>query len=304
MNKSLSKFISMVQNTKKSGLIGIPYVWLIIFLLFPLLLIFKVSISESILGIPPYKDIATWVDSATLKLHFEFENYFIVLQDKLYRFAFFQSLKYAGLATLFCVLLGYPVAYYISRTRESLQPLLLLLILLPFWTSFLLRVYAWIGLLSKKGLINQFLLSLKIISAPLPLLGNGFSITLGMVYCYLPFMILPLYTSLSRFDVSLLEAAADLGCPPWKSFLKITLPLSLQGVVAGCTLVFIPCVGEFVIPEILGGSESFVLGKAIWTEFFNNRDWPMASTIAIFLTVFMVLPITIIKRVHHEGSAS
>lgn len=302
----IKKIVQKIQTTFSASsdrfLIGIPYFWLIIFLLFPILLILKISVSESILGIPPYKALGVWTDYG-LSLNFDFENYFILLQDKLYRFALGQSLKLASIATIFCLLMGYPIAYFIARTKESTQPFLLLLILLPFWTSFLLRVYAWIGLLSKNGLINNFLMKINLINEPLSLLGNSFSITIGMVYCYLPFMVLPLYTNLSKFDSSLLEAAADLGCPPWKTFLKVTLPLSLPGIIAGCTLVFIPCIGEFVIPEILGGSENFVLGKAIWTEFFSSRDWPMASTISIFLILFMVLPITIVKKFHHQGES-
>lgn len=296
------KILHTIRNQGHKILIAMPYTWLLIFLLCPLLIIFKISISESILGIPPYKSIFTWSDAWTVHLKIELENYVTLFQDKLYRFALVQSLQLASLSTIVCLLIGYPIAYFIARTKEAIQPFLLLLILLPFWTSFLLRVYAWIGLLSQNGVINNMLISLGLINSPLPLIGNMFSITLGMVYCYLPFMILPLYANLSKFDASLLEAAADLGCPPWKSFLKITLPLSLQGIIAGCTLVFIPCVGEFVIPEILGGPENFVLGKAIWTEFFSNRDWPMAATIAVCLIIFMVLPITAIKKFHHGES--
>ncbi len=300
MKKLITAIHNKLAQSKSRLLIGLPYMWLIIFLLIPIFLILKISVSESVLGIPPYKNLTIWSD-ATLNLVFDFENYLILFQDKLYRFALGQSIKLASIATFLCLIAGYPIAYFISRTKESTQPFLLLLILLPFWTSFLLRVYAWIGLLSKNGLINHFLIKLHLINDPLPLLGNSFSITIGMVYCYLPFMVLPLYTNLSKFDPALLEAAADLGCTPWKTFLKITLPLSLPGIIAGCTLVFIPCIGEFVIPEILGGPENFVLGKAIWTEFFSNRDWPMASTIAICLIIFMVLPITIVKKFHHGG---
>lgn len=302
MKKLITTFHNKLTQSKSKFLISVPYTWLIIFLLIPIFLILKISVSESVLGIPPYKNLTVWSES-TLQLFFDFENYLILFQDKLYRFALGQSIKLASIATLFCLVFGYPIAYFISRTKKSTQPFLLLLILLPFWTSFLLRVYAWIGLLSKNGLINHFLIKLHLISDPLPLLGNSFSITIGMVYCYLPFMVLPLYTNLIKFDPALLEAAADLGCTPWKTFLKITLPLSLPGIIAGCTLVFIPCIGEFVIPEILGGSENFVLGKAIWTEFFSNRDWPMASTIAICLIIFMVLPITIVKKFHHGEHA-
>ena len=285
----------------KKILIGVPYVWLSTFFLLPLFIIFKVSLSDSVLGVPPYKDLIEWIPNiAHLKIHLSFENYIILFEDGIYRYALMQSLKLASISTIFCLLLGYPMAYAISQAKEKKQTLLLLLVLLPFWTSFLLRVYAWIGLLSKEGILNKALIWLGLTQNPESFIGTNFSICLGMVYCYLPFMILPLYTALSKFDTSLLEAAADLGCPPLKRFFKITLPLSMAGIIAGCLLVFIPCVGEFVIPELLGGEESYVLGKVIWAEFFNNRDWPMASTIAIFMIVFMVLPIVFFQEIHNR----
>ncbi|MFN7662623.1 MAG: ABC transporter permease subunit [Alphaproteobacteria bacterium] len=291
------------QNEKALGrkfLISVPYLWLIIFFLVPLFIILQISVSESILAVPPYKNIWEWTSHQTLKLHLHFENYKILFQDSLYQYAFGQSLKLAASSTILCLCLGYPMAYTIAQADERKQTFLLFLVLLPFWTSFLLRIYAWIGLLSHDGLINTLLMSLGIISGPLSLMGSDLAVCLGMVYCYLPFMILPLYANLSKFDGSLLEAAADLGCTPFKAFLKITLPLSKGGILAGCTLVFVPCMGEFVIPEILGNSDSYVLGKVIWTEFFNNRDWPMAASIAIVMVLGMVFPIIGVQKVYER----
>src|SRR3989344_1413294 len=296
--KKLSNHFSQLLTEKMWGrkvLIGFPYVWLLLFFLVPLFIIFNISLSESVLGVPPYKNIWEWTDHLSLKIHLHFENYKILFEDSLYQYAFIQSLKFASISTVLCLLLGYPMAYTIARAEPRTQTFLLFLVLLPFWTSFLLRVYAWIGLLSREGLINSLLVWLGLVDTPLTLLGTGFSVCLGMVYCYLPFMILPLYAALSKFDISLLEAAADLGCTPLKAFLKITLPLSQGGIIAGCFLVFIPCVGEFVIPELLGSSESYVLGKVIWTEFFNNRDWPMAASVAMLMVLFMVLPIVLVQ---------
>ena len=252
--KKLSNHFSQLLTEKMWGrkvLIGFPYVWLLLFFLVPLFIIFNISLSESVLGVPPYKNIWEWTDHLSLKIHLHFENYKILFEDSLYQYAFIQSLKFASISTVLCLLLGYPMAYTIARAEPRTQTFLLFLVLLPFWTSFLLRVYAWIGLLSREGLINSLLVWLGLVDTPLTLLGTGFSVCLGMVYCYLPFMILPLYAALSKFDISLLEAAADLGCTPLKAFLKITLPLSKGGIIAGCFLVFIPCVGEFVIPELL-----------------------------------------------------
>lgn len=301
--KKISHYLAQNFTKRRVGrkiLIGIPYLWLVLFFLVPIFIISQISLSESILSVPPYKKLWEWLPPFSLKIQLHFENYKILFEDSLYQYAFLQSLKLASISTLLCLFLGYPMAYTIARANEKSQTFLLFLVLLPFWTSFLLRVYAWIGLLSREGLINSFLLKIGFIHSPLSLIGNEFSVCLGMVYCYLPFMLLPLYSTLSKFDLSLLEAAADLGCTPFKAFLKITLPLSKGGVIAGCILVFVPCVGEFVIPELLGSSESFVLGKVIWTEFFNNRDWPMATSVSILMVLFMVLPIVLVQKIHER----
>lgn len=302
LKKVLTNFSKTIPSKTlgRKILIGLPYAWLFLFFLIPLFNILKISLSESILAVPPYKELWEWTGNLSLRIHMHFANYKILFEDSLYQYAFSESLKLASISTLLCLLLGYPMAYMIGRAKEKSQTLLLFLLLLPFWTSFLLRVYAWIGLLSREGLINNFLINIGVIHEPLSLLGNGFSVCLGMVYCYLPFMVLPLYSALSKFDTSLLEAAADLGCTPFKGFLKITLPLSRPGIVAGCILVFIPCMGEFVIPELLGSSESYVLGKAIWTEFFNNRDWPMTTSLAMMMILFMVLPIVFVQKIHER----
>lgn len=301
--KKFSNYLIQSFAKKMIGrkiLISIPYLWLLFFFLVPIFIISQISFSESVLAVPPYKKLWEWIDPFSLKIQFHFENYKILFEDSLYQYAFMQSLKLASISTLLCLILGYPMAYMIARAKEKTQTFLLFLVLLPFWTSFLLRVYAWIGLLSREGLINTFLLKTGLVHEPLSLIGNEFSVCLGMVYCYLPFMLLPLYSALSKFDLSLLEAAADLGCTPLKTFLKITLPLSRNGIIAGCILVFVPCVGEFVIPELLGSSESFVLGKVIWTEFFNNRDWPMATSVSILMILFMVFPIVLIQKVQER----
>jgi putrescine transport system permease protein len=215
--------------------------------------------------------------------------------------SYLKSLKIAGISTLVCLLLGYPMAYAIARTRNTLRNFLLMLVILPFWTSFLIRVYAWIGILKSNGLLNNLLLSLGVINHPLPLLHTDFAVYLGIVYSYLPFMVLPLYATLSRMDLTLLEAAADLGCRPWKAFLRITLPLSLPGIIAGCMLVFIPAVGEFVIPDLLGGPDSLMIGKVLWTEFFSNRDWPAASAVAVVMLVLLVVPLALFQHAQEKS---
>jgi putrescine transport system permease protein len=280
----------------KKTLIGVPYFWCFLFVLIPFIIILKISISESFLGTPPYKSLFQFLDHHVVQFNINLENYQFILSDVLYRYSLWQSVKIASMSTLGCLLLGYPMAYYITRQEEYLQTRLLLFILVPFWTSFLLRVYAWIGILSPTGFINTLLLNVGIIAEPLTLLYTPGATIIGMVYCYLPFMILPLYASLSKFDPSLLEAAADLGSKPLRSFLQITLPLSKPGILGGCTLVFIPSVGEFVIPELLGGNKTLMLGKVIWIEFFTNRDWPVAASLAILMMVFLVVPIALLQR--------
>ena len=263
-------------------LIGLPFLWLGIFFLLPLGIVAAISFAESADAIPPFKLIWTLA------------NYCTLAQGCLR--VYVSSLGLAALATLLCLLIGYPVAFAIARAPGVWRQLLLFLVMLPFWTSFLIRVYAWIAILQPSGLVNRLLLALGLVEAPLPLLYNGFSVTLGLVYSYLPFMILPLYGSLSRLDESLVEAAADLGAPPRRVFSKIILPLSLPGVAAGCLLVFIPAVGEFVIPDLLGGPGTLMIGKMLWQEFFDNVDWPAAAAVAMALVVVLTLPLLLVQR--------
>lgn len=276
--------------------LGIPYFWLLLFFLAPFLVVVKISLSEPALAVPPYLPWFVWVDGALAKVTITLENFQFVLQDGLYRYTYWNSVKTAGLTTLMVLLIGYPMAYAIARAPREKQGLLLMLVIIPFWTSFLLRVYALIGLLNTQGLVNSFLLWLGLVDAPVKLLYTDFSVYLGIVYSYLPFMILPLYATLEKLDGNLLDAAADLGAGPLRRFLDVTLPLSMPGIIAGCMLVFIPAMGEFVIPRLLGGSESPMIGRVLYEEFFMNRDWPVSSTVAVLLLALLLLPIAVLRR--------
>ena len=274
----------------RRALIGLPFVWLGAFFLLPLAIVAAISFAESADAIPPFRP--TWT----------LANYCTLAQGCLRIYA--SSLGLAALATLLCLLIGYPVAFAIARAPGVWRQLLLFLVMLPFWTSFLIRVYAWIAILQPSGLVNRLLLASGLIETPLPLLYNGFSVTLGLVYSYLPFMILPLYGSLSRLNESLVEAAADLGARPRHVFRDVILPLSLPGVAAGCLLVFIPAVGEFVIPDLLGGPGTLMIGKMLWQEFFDNIDWPAAAAVAMALVAVLTLPLLIAQRfLEREGAA-
>jgi putrescine transport system permease protein len=281
--------------------IALPYLWLLVFFALPFVIVLKISLAEVLLGRPPYSPLWQYLEDSTLQIQLHLENYRRLWKDPLYFISYLKSLKIAGVSTLVCLLLGYPMAYAIARTRDSLRNLLLMLVILPFWTSFLIRVYAWIGILKSNGLLNNLLLALGVIDHPLTLLHTDFAVYLGIVYSYLPFMVLPLYATLSRMDLTLLEAAADLGCRPWKAFLSVTLPLSLPGIIAGCMLVFIPAVGEFVIPDLLGGPDSLMIGKVLWTEFFSNRDWPAASAVAVVMLVLLVVPLALFQRAQEKS---
>ena len=276
-------------------LIGLPFLWLILFFLLPLLVVVKISLAESVIGIPPYTPLLTR-DLNGLKLSATLANFVLLASDDLYLRAYLGSLGYASSATGICLLFGYPIAYAIARTRPPRRQLLLFLVLLPFWTSFLIRVYAWIAILEPNGLLNRALIVLRVIAAPLPLLNNSFSVELGLVYSYLPFMVLPLYGSLSALDENLVEAAADLGARPSRVFLGVILPLTLPGVAAGSLLVMIPAVGEFVIPDLLGGPNTLMIGKVLWDEFFNNHDWPVAAAVAVVLVAVLALPLLAAQR--------
>ncbi len=291
----------------RSAVIGLPYVWLLAFFALPFLIVLKISVSE--METVRFKELLTYADGV-LNLSLKFSNYVFITQDDLYMLAYLASLKYAAVTTLGCLVVGYPFAYFMARTRQALQPALLMLVMLPFWTSFLLRVYAWKGLLGEGGWVtdaivflglDQLLLAAGVIPALGKLMNTPFSLVLGMIYTYLPFMILPLYANLSKLDLRLLEAASDLGATPWTAFWRITVPLSKAGIIAGSMLVFIPCVGEFVIPELLGGPQTLMIGRVLWDEFFSNNDWPMASSVAVVMVLLILVPLALFGKYQAES---
>ena len=275
--------------------IGIPFIWLFLFFLLPFIIVLKISFAEADVAIPPYTEIYTWVDN-TLQVVLNLGNYIFLTEDELYLAAYLGSLKIAFFSTLACLLIGYPMAYAIARAKKETQTVLLLLVMMPTWTAILIRVYAWMGILSNNGLLNGFLQSIGLIDAPLQILNTNTAVYIGIVYSYLPFMILPLFANLVKHDQSLLEAASDLGSSNFNSFWKITVPLSRNGIIAGCMLVFIPVVVDFVIPELLGGPETLMIGKVLWQEFFNNRDWPVASALAVVMLAILLVPIILFNR--------
>ncbi|WP_323803912.1 ABC transporter permease subunit [Sulfitobacter litoralis] len=283
------------MNIRRFILIAVPYAWLLALFLIPFIIVFKISLSDLALSIPPYSPTAKDGISAMFKA-FDLENFVFLASDDLYWRAYLSSLKIALISTILAVLVGYPMAYGMARAPEEWRPTLMMLVILPFWTSFLIRVYAWVGILSNEGLLNQFLLWLGIIDAPLTIMNTTTAVYIGIVYTYLPFMILPIYAALDRLDESLIEAAEDLGCSRLKAFWLVTIPLSRNGIIAGCFLVFIPALGEFVIPSLLGGSGTLMIGKVLFEEFFNNRDWPVASAVAVILLLILIVPIVLFQR--------
>ncbi len=283
--------------------IGVPYLWLLLFFLLPLLILLKISLAEPALAQPPFSALWGWADAGVLRIQLNLNNFILIWQDELYLSAFINSLRVAAISTLLCLLIGYPMAYAIATAPERLRTILLMLIILPFWTSFLIRVYAWMGILKTQGPLNDLLLWLGLIDAPLAILHTQTAVYLGVVYSYLPFMILPLYAALARLDRALLEAAADLGCRPIRAFLRVTLPLSAGGILAGSMLVFIPVTGEFVIPDLLGGPATLMVGKLLWTELFANLDWPLASALAILLLAILAVPFVVMQRLQQRLGA-
>jgi len=278
----------------------VPYVWLLFFFLIPFIIVFKISLSTTAIAMPPYTPVLDFADGISGFLagvkDLSFDNYVWLTQDPLYFNAYVTSVIVAGISTALTLLAGYPIAYGMARAPASLRPTLLMLVILPFWTSFLIRVYAWIGILKPEGLLNQLLLAVGVIHEPLIITNTYTAVFIGIVYSYLPFMVLPLYSALEKMDHSLIEAAQDLGCPPITAFWKITFPLSIPGIVAGCLLVFIPAVGEFVIPDLLGGSQTLMIGRTLWNEFFANRDWPVSSAVAVILLLILIVPIVIFQH--------
>ncbi len=292
----------------RKAVIFVPYVWLLVFFLLPFFIILKISLSDMEgVVIQPVVQLQEGVVTLVLRLN----HFLFIVQDDLYYRTYLSSLKYAAVTTFWCLFIGYPFAYFMARARPTRQPALLMLVMLPFWTSFLLRVYAWKGLLQDGGWVAKALMFLHVddllarfdlISAPGKFMNSPFSLVVGMVYTYLPFMVLPLYGTLSKMDVRLLEAAADLGATPWIGFWKITVPLSKAGIIAGSMLVFIPCIGEYVIPELLGGPQTLMIGRVLWDEFFSNNDWPMASAVAVVVILLIIVPLAIFNKYQAEAN--
>jgi putrescine transport system permease protein len=297
-------------NWGRRLVIGLPFGWLLLFFALPFLIVLKISISE--METVRFKDLFSYADGVLL-LAIKTGNYLFITEDPLYLSAYLGSIKYAAITTIGCLFIGYPFAYFMARSRRALQPVLLMLVMLPFWTSFLLRVYAWKGLLGEQGWvteliaalgIDRLLLAAGLIPALGKLMNTPFSLVLGMVYAYLPFMILPLYATLSKMDLRLLEAAANLGATPWVAFWKVTVPLSQAGIIAGSMLVLIPCIGEFVIPELLGGPQTLMIGRVLWDEFFSNNDWPMASAVAVVMILLIIVPLALFNKYQGREAAA
>ncbi|MDF3416082.1 ABC transporter permease subunit [Sulfitobacter sp. M57] len=291
----LGRFLEKIGFGGRSLVIAVPVFWLLLFFLIPFLVVAKISLSEAAIARPPYLPLWEWEDGF-LNITLNFGNYLFLLDDPLYMSAYIESVKIAAISTFITLLIGYPMAYLIARSSPDNRNILLMLVILPFWTSFLLRVYAWIGFLKGNGIINNLLLKTGIIDEPLIMLQTDFAVYVGIVYTYLPFMILPLFANLVKLDGSYLEASADLGARPITTFFTVTLPLSISGIIAGCMLVFIPAVGEFVIPALLGGPDTLMIGGVLWNEFFSNRDWPIASAVAIVMLVVLVIPIMLLRK--------
>jgi putrescine transport system permease protein len=288
------QFLRLVPSGRKL-VIGIPFIWLFLFFMLPFFLVMKISFSEAELSIPPYSEIYTYAEQK-FQLMLNIGNYTMLGEDELYLSAYLGSLKVAALSTMMCLLIGFPMAYAITKTGKETQNVLLLLIMMPTWTAILIRVYAWMGILSNNGLLNAFLMWTGLTDHPIEILNTNTAVYIGVVYAYLPFMVLPLYANLVKHDGSLLEAASDLGSSNFNNFWKITVPLAKNGIIAGCMLVFIPVVGEFVIPELLGGPETLMIGRVLWQEFFNNRDWPVASALAVVMLLILIVPILLFNR--------
>jgi putrescine transport system permease protein len=280
--------------------VAAPYLWLIAFFLIPFLIVLKISLSETALALPPYTPVmdlaAGFQGLRDFIAGLSFSNYVALAGDELYVFSYLKSLKVAATSTALLLACGVPLAYAMARTPRRMQPVLVMLVVLPFWTSFLIRVYAWVNILQHDGLLNRALMGLGLIDKPLTWLATDTAVYIGLVYSYLPFMVLPLYASFEKLDETLLEAAADLGCPRWKAFFVITLPLAVPGIGAGALLCFVPIVGEFVVPDLLGGSDSAMIGQTLWTEFFANKDWPAASAVAVALLALLMAPIALYQR--------
>ena len=300
--RSSGRAMRRIQDSWRQIITIIPFLWLLIFFLAPFFIVAKISLAELAIASPPFTKLIEWTDSGVMTIRLVFDNFIYIWEDNLYFDTYVNSLKISVTSTFLCLLFGYPMAYGIVRSGPVAKPILLLCIILPFWTSFLLRVYAWMGLLADQGTINNLLLWLGLIDEPLRMLYTEFAVYVGIVYTYMPFMILPLYANMEKLDKSLNEAAADLGSRPSNTFFRVTLPLTIPGIIAGCLLVFIPATGEYVIPDLLGGGNVQMIGRVLFNEFSRNTDWPVASAVAIVLLVLLVLPIMIFQ--HFQGKAS
>jgi putrescine transport system permease protein len=292
---NIPKLFKKVTPHPRWGVIGIPYIWMLIFFAIPFLILLKISFSTKAVAIPPYTPIMEYLnDGLVMKLNLK--NYIEIFTKSDFVTAYWNSIKMAGISTFLCLLIGYPMAYTIARMSPSSRNIALMLVILPSWISFLIRIYAWMGILQSNGLLNKALLGMGLIDTPLQIMNTPLAAYIGIVYAYLPFMVLPLYTNLVKMDLRLLEAAYDLGAKPWKAFLSITLPLSKSGIIAGCMLVMIPAVGEYVIPELLGGPSTLMIGRKLWSVFSNEGNWPLASAVAIVMLVLLMIPILLFHR--------
>lgn len=282
----------------------LPYAWLALFFLIPFIIVLKISFADQIIARPPYSALWEMTEKGYLTVRLNLNNYKFLLEDALYWKAYLNSVKIAFISALICLVIGYPMAYGMARAEKAWRNVLLMLVILPFWTSFLLRVYAWIGLLNNSGIINNLLMGIGLIDQPIVMMKTDFAVYVGIVYSYLPFMILPLFTTLEKMDLTLLEAAEDLGCKPLKAFFTITLPLSVPGIIAGFSLVFIPALGEFVIPDLLGGTDTLMIGHVLWDEFFANRAWPVASAVAIAMLLLVLVIMLLQSRLQRSTAAA
>jgi len=292
----LTRGLNRIGISGRTAVILAPSLWLAIFFLIPLVVVLKIALSAFALGQPPYLPMFVWGSDESLSITLHISNFLFILRDSLYANAYINSVRIAAVSTIIALLIAFPMAWFIARSDEKYRNLWLMLVILPFWTSFLLRVYAWMGFLGRNGIINNILMGLGITDTPLVMLQTEGAVFIGIVYTYLPFMVLPLYTTLVKLDQSLIEASADLGARPFTTFLTVILPLSLPGVIAGSMLVFIPAIGEFVIPSLLGGAETLMIGRVLWDEFFANRDWPVASAVAIVMLAILLVPILLLSR--------
>jgi putrescine transport system permease protein len=298
MKRALTTFwqwpVRRFNLTGRTAVVAGPFIWLVLFFLVPFLLVLKISFADLQLGVPPYTELTSFKDGV-LNIALDLGHYVFLVTDSLYIATYINSVIVAAISTLLCLLIGYPMAYYIARSNPATRNILMMAVMLPFWTSFLIRVYAWIGILKNNGLLNNFLMSIGLIHTPIELYHTNTAVYIGMVYSYLPFLVMPLYAHLVKMDLTLLEAAYDLGAKPWKAFLQITLPLSKNGIIAGCLLVFIPAVGEYVIPELLGGADTLMIGRVMWNEFFDNADWPMASAVTCAMVLLLLVPMALFQ---------